>query len=386
MSTKISIDNFQSISHADIDVDGFTILVGESSQGKSACLRAVNAACNNKFRQNYLKYGTEELSVSIAYDDTSSFTTTKCGKGSPSYELNGTPYEKLNRTVPQEIVDYNNFGVIDYYEQKYPLNFFSQFSKPLLLEFSQKRILEILSSSKAYDDMTKANSSLNKHKEQNTGAFKQVNTMLDSNKAKLSELREQDDKLMDNINTLNGLMGEESGKQAVLSHADELSELIQENDTSELRLSVCERFTSLVERGYDLSDKMNMIGTLQSVIDSDTTTRVGELEHKLGLCEHVKELNAQIQDKHLSKLKELQDTIESYTTAQNSLVSKEKVLGDTFTILERKRSLESLKMRYDKLGVLNDTISGYSETRNSIAQKSRIVTERICPVCGNRVG
>ena len=333
MSTKISIDNFQSISHADIEVDGFTILVGESSQGKSACLRAVNAACNNKFRQNYLKYGTDTIQVQIGYDDEGSFKATKQGKSSPTYELNGTPYEKLNRTVPPEIDDFNNFGVIDYYEQKYPLNFFSQFSKPLLLEFSQKRILEILSSSKAYDDMTKANSSLNKHKEQNTGAFKQVNTMLDSNKAKLSELKEQDDKLKDNINTLNGLMGEESGKQAVLSHTDELSELIQENHTSELRLSVCERFTSLVEKGYDLSDKMNMIGTLQSVIDSDTTKQVGELEHKLGLCEYIKELNAQIQDKQLPRLKELQDTIESYTTAQNSLVSKEKTLGDMFTIL-----------------------------------------------------
>ena len=386
MSTNIKIKNFQSISNADIDVDGFTILVGESSQGKSACLRAVNAACNNKFRQNYLKYGTEELSVSISYDDTSSFKTTKCGKNSPTYELNGTPYEKLNRTVPQEIQDYNNFGVIDYYEQKYPLNFFSQFSKPLLLEFSQKRILEILSSSKAYDDMTKANSSLNKHKEQNTGAFKQVNTMLDSNKAKLSELKEQDDKLRDNISTLNGLIGADNTKQAVLSNADELSELIEENDTTELRLSMCERFTSLVERGYDLSDKMNMIGTLQSVIDSDTTARVSELEHKLDLCEHVRDLNAQIQDKQLSKLEELSNTIESYTTAQNSLVTKERTFTDISYIIGHKRSLESLKMRFDKLGLLSDTISAYSETRNTVAQKSRIVTERICPVCGNKVG
>ena len=386
MSTNIKIKNFQSISNADIDVDGFTILVGESSQGKSACLRAVNAACNNKFRQNYLKHGTDSLEITVGYEDGGHFTSTKTGKGSPSYELNGTPYEKLNRTVPPEIEEYNNFGVIDYYEQKYPLNFFSQFSKPLLLEFSQKRILEILSSSKAYDDMTKANSALNKHKEQNSGAFKQVNTMLDTNKAKLSEIKAQDDKLRDSVNTLNGLIGEDNARQAVLSHADELSELIRENDTSGLRLSVCERFTSLVERGYDLSDMMNMIGTLQSVIDSDTTARVAELEHKLGLCEHVKELNAQIQDKRLSELNELSSTIESHMTAQNSLVSKEKELGGISVVLEKDKALERLKTSLDKTDVLSDTISAYSETRNTIVQKSRIVTERICPVCGNKVG
>ena len=130
MAANIKIKNFQSIQSADIVVDGFTILVGESSQGKSACLRAVNAACNNKFRQNYLRYGAEEMSVTIGYDNEGDFQATKVGDKSPTYRYNEQRYEKLNRTVPEEIQTFNNFGVIDYYEQKYPLNFFSQFSKP----------------------------------------------------------------------------------------------------------------------------------------------------------------------------------------------------------------------------------------------------------------
>ena len=113
MSAHLNIKNFQSIQQASIIVDGFTILVGESSQGKSACLRAINAACNNKFKQGFLRYGADTMEIGVSYDDNPNvLVVRKTKKESPSYELGDLVFQKLNRTLPQEIEDFNNYGSI----------------------------------------------------------------------------------------------------------------------------------------------------------------------------------------------------------------------------------------------------------------------------------
>ena len=93
---------------------------------------------------------------------------------------------KLNRAVPLEVETFNNFGQLKVGQENFSLNFYPQFQKPLLLEFSQKRVMELLSASKALDDMNTVHFALSKLREQNRGAFRTIDNILTSTKANLS--------------------------------------------------------------------------------------------------------------------------------------------------------------------------------------------------------
>ena len=69
MAANIKVRNFQSISDADITVDGFTILVGESSQGKSACMHVEFEGLKAHFRQSgRINQLRDELRFQMAAD------------------------------------------------------------------------------------------------------------------------------------------------------------------------------------------------------------------------------------------------------------------------------------------------------------------------------
>lgn len=385
MAANIKIKNFQSIQSADIAVDGFTILVGESSQGKSACLRAVNAACNNKFRQNYLRYGAEEMSVTIGYNNEGDFQATKVGDKSPTYRYNEQRYEKLNRTVPEEIQAFNNFGVVDYYEQKYPLNFFSQFSKPLLLEFSQKRILEILSSSKAYDDMNKASSNLNKHKEQNSGAFKQVSAMLDDNRARLSVLKAELEVVepkalklkehMDNVDVLQ--------QRVERLHALEDELAAQETIKSEIKLR--EPIIESIETYRQLTDTYSKVCRVVEELAVDPSKRIKMLEERISQCERVLALNDDKASVRVDLVNALNRDLEAHAAAKKRLAELTVLLNNSKCVLDKLSELAELKTKRDKVSMLISDIEAHAAARQAIKDKERLITERICPVCGNKL-
>lgn len=385
MAANIKIKNFQSIQSADIVVDGFTILVGESSQGKSACLRAVNAACNNKFRQNYLRYGAEEMSVTIGYDNEGDFQATKVGDKSPTYRYNEQRYEKLNRTVPEEIQTFNNFGVIDYYEQKYPLNFFSQFSKPLLLEFSQKRILEILSSSKAYDDMNKASSNLNKHKEQNSGAFKQVSAMLDDNRARLSVLKAELEvvepkalKLKEHMDMLDALQKRMDGLTAL---EGELSAL----ETTKANIKLREPIIESIETYRQLINTSSKIDILQKELAVDSAARMRVLEDRIGMCERVFALQDEKTAVRTDLVNALIGDLDAHTAAKERLAKLAVLKNKCEYVLDKLREHVALEAKNDKISMLLVDIDARKRSLQSIQEKERLITEHICPVCGNKL-
>jgi len=388
MSANFNIRNFQSIKEANIEVDGFTILVGESSQGKSACLRAINAACNNKFKQNFLRYGADTIKVAVSYDENPNLLiVTKTKKESPTYELGDLVFQKLNRTVPNEVNEFNNFGVIDYFEQKYPLNYFSQFAKPLLLEFSQKRILEILSSSKAYDDMNTASTNLNKHKEQNNGAFKQLSSMLSDNKSQLSELKKQQNDIQGNIMQMRKYQQALTDIDKTQENITELTTLYDTYNKSNTRLTLLlklqetqsqyNNIQTILEKAYEL-DKL--ISESDSANDS-----LNVLNDDLLKCNNCLSIKKDIDNLNLEPITELDRLI----TEHKQFKDKYKVVEHTFTklsaIMDFKKSKTNLETQLNKLNTLSDLMGIAKSQQDELKKKEYMVNNRICPICGNKI-
>lgn len=388
MAVNIKVKNFQSITDADITVDGFTILVGESSQGKSACMRAVNAACNNRFKQGFLKYGTDEMRIDVKYsDDDRTLTVTKTKKESPTYQLGDTVFQKLNRTVPPEIEDFNGFGVIDNYEQKYPLNFFTQFSKPLLLEFSQKRILEILSSSKAFDDMNDAVSKLNKRKEQNNGAFKQLSQMINDNKRQLSEYAEQEESIRDGIGRMNGIAERLRTCEKQTETANGLSGHINDRERTERRVQALRNTESLCARITETNQTLSVLDELSGHIteQKESEKRTENAQNRLSLCERYILLSDEIKSIRTDLITELEKHIAESKRTHGRI----KQLTSVLTVAEKcvgiKQSITENGNRLNGLARLSELMETYKNVHKTIRDKQSMVDNHLCPVCGNKI-
>ena len=387
MSANFKIKNFQSIKDADISVDGFTILVGESSQGKSACLRAINAACNNKFKQNFLRYGADTIQVDIDYNEGSKLQVTKTKKESPTYKLNDLVFQKLNRTVPDEVNDFNNFGVIDYFEQKYPLNYFSQFAKPLLLEFSQKRILEILSSSKAYDDMNTASTNLNKHKEQNNGAFKQLSSMLSDNKNQLSVLKKQRDTIEGGIMQMRECQQSLTDIDKIQANINELTTLYDTYNKSNTRLSVLLKLQETYDQYNDIHTILDKACELDRLIsESDSVNdSLNVLNEDLSKCDKCLSIKKDIDNLNFESVTMLDKLI----TEHKQFKDKYKVIEHTFTklsaIMDFKKNIETCDNQLNKLNTLSDLMGIAKSQQEELKKKEYMVNNRICPICGHKI-
>lgn len=385
---NFKIKNFQSIVDASIRVEGFTILVGESSQGKSACLRAINAACNNKFKQGFLRYGADTIEIGISYDDNANMLVVrKIKTASPEYELGDLVFQKLNRTVPPEIDEFNNFGSIDSYEQKYPLNFFSQFSKPLLLEFSQKRILEILSSSKAFDDMNDAVSKLNKKKEQNNGAFKQLSQMIGDNKSQLSKYVEAESLIHDDIERLKALQDELSECDKLLESIDQLSECIILQEKGEKRLELLESFIRSYEALEHENEELSKLENLDSLLteQSKADKHIESLSTAIKLCEEYIVKQEELNALRIDSLEELSRLIDESKSTQKKLQECHSICKELEKCVDMKKEIVDIDSQVQRLDYLAELMDTYRRVHKNCKEIQSMIDNHICPVCGNKI-
>lgn len=103
--TKINIENFQSIKKIDFEINGFTVIIGKNNIGKSAIIRAIDAALNNQTGKHFIRKGQKKTRVVIDYKDTK-FEWEK-SINTASYKIEGykEPFTKLKGAVPKPITD-----------------------------------------------------------------------------------------------------------------------------------------------------------------------------------------------------------------------------------------------------------------------------------------
>jgi len=150
--TDIRIKNFQSISEAKFAVEGFTVIVGKNNIGKSAVVRAIDAAMTNQAGKEYIKKGQKMAEVSFKRDG----LDVNWKKGdSAVYKVNGETFSKLNRSVPPLILD-AGFRKLEIGSQKLSPLVAQQFDPLFLLDQPGSAITEVLSSMYKLNVVSKA--------------------------------------------------------------------------------------------------------------------------------------------------------------------------------------------------------------------------------------
>lgn len=101
---KIIIDNFQAISHAELEFPvGITTITGPNSSGKSSVLRALDFFTTNSGKKRHIKHGEKFFSVTIEHEG--DVFTWKKTKTSGSFSKNDQTVEKIGTKTPHEFFE-----------------------------------------------------------------------------------------------------------------------------------------------------------------------------------------------------------------------------------------------------------------------------------------
>ena len=133
MIQSIAIRNFQSIRKLDIDLSGFTVIVGPSSSGKSAFMRALKALISNSWERDNVSVGATSTAIQ-ARTERGTVKLERAGRANDRYvlDVDGAikEYTKLGGSVPEAVTA---FLGIDPIKNDQSTNFAGQHDRPYLL-------------------------------------------------------------------------------------------------------------------------------------------------------------------------------------------------------------------------------------------------------------
>lgn len=414
------IKDFQSIDEAKINVDGVTILIGETNSGKSACLRAIEAACLNRFKMGQVKQGKDYATIRIRTSKDAPILTVARNYlgGSPRCQLGTRLFTKLGRALPKEIQQYLNIGEVSINGERYSTTFHPQFSKPMLMEYSQQKVMEILSASVEYDRLKKAKELVLSDRAECKGAIDAVQKITEDTRiqcccseaeiAKLEPLVEQISAKIDSVVKLSKT--KESIEQLITS-VDELSVLKSRIDklqdlenklltavsysanTNSVREAIVkvsnynvvnkylEVLSSVINKATEACAKSKVQRKLEmlvaSMVASTRVAKIEELNVRLSLV-----LSTDYQQK-LYKVEKLASLCSELTAtkAQGRLAKKSvKILTEMSKVCEQ---ASQAKQKKTKIADLLDKKSMLDSVETRVKQLVDIVENHKCPICGN---
>lgn len=376
-----------------VRIEGLTVLRGESCAGKSSTFRGVVAACMNRFTSGCVRWGSAGCSVSVRFrDDGRVLRVTKTEQGGAVYQLGDVTYDKTRREVPSDVSSFLNFGFLEAGSDRLSLSFWEQFTPPLLMGFSQRRIGELLGSGSGLSDWSVCWRGLGVRRDRCRGASTSLGKLLDS--AKRS--RELSCSLQASGSSLYARVTDAySSLMSLRSRRSSLSQLL-------VLCTTDYSAASSVVAGYS---------RLSSVLDA----YAGLLSHRrevvsfLGLYAARSLLSGQVSD-ILEPCLGVLDKHSSLVSSCSSLRSRQTSLGSLVDMVTRRGSLsyglsvaseyssylsglESLASRRafllshrERLESLLSLLTSRASFTSEIWRLEGLLDSSVCPLCGSPLG
>ena len=148
MIKRIELVNFMSHEHTVIEPsDGLTVLIGPNNCGKSAVVSALQVLCSNPTSTYVLRHGAKECKIIVETDSGDRIIWSRKKSGSPKYEINGKPFDRLNRKVPEELHKILRLPAVQADKETYDVHFGEQRSPIFLLGDKEKAAAQFFASS-----------------------------------------------------------------------------------------------------------------------------------------------------------------------------------------------------------------------------------------------
>lgn len=411
----VIVKNYQSVVDARIKINGVTIIKGESNEGKSSILKALYAATHNRFKAGIVRYGQDACQVKIKLpEDGEVIDIMRMPTGSPIIKYKGQRWSKLNRDMPPEVAEALNLATIPVSNsEKYSLHFFKQFQPPLLVEFSQKKVMDILSTSEAVDDLNAVRKELDIMRTKNRGEFAATSAVLTNVKVTLSELAFR----LEELQPLEDIGKEMSVYQELQSREQALYNLKVDLEKKEIELKRLEAIKTIIEVKSSLDTmvtKDNLLKDIKTAIKlqqnlenyqviversieyQEAFTKYKDLNDLSNLMYEHSELlkyadafdfyiTLRGEYEHLNEREELLDIIKSdiialdYYDARNLALDKVMVIKTEAAEVQEKKLL--LQGRNSQLLALRMQLESYFTLKERQAEIDLMLDGEVCPYC-----
>lgn len=365
------VKDFQSIKEAKIQVDGITVIRGDSNAGKTATLRAITAACTNRFYSGCVRYGQSQASVAVKTDnDSRILQVIKPSDSSAKMKLGDEIFTKLSRTVPSQVSEFLDLGVIDSVgTEGYSLTFHPQFQPPLLLSMSHQKVIDLLSVNSALDDLKLVKDQLSLRSRELKSNIQLVDGMLSESQVKLNNLENEVTSLAPFIEQLNGLS---TKLDEALSRNDRLNSLaqsLQSLSKIRARLSLQSRLVSNLNVALSKQQTFNQVSNLISIIDNLNQTDTSKLQTKVDVYSKIIALQTSLSDitSRFTKLGTLLDTTSKLQVTSHHILIYSK-LPKTYPSVT-------------KIDLLLSTYNQYTLSHKRLLELHDIVHNNLCPIC-----
>lgn len=379
---QVIVKDFQSIEEARLKVDGVTLIVGESNQGKSACLRALQAACTNRFKAGQVRHGQDQAVIKIKTadsDDVLAIARSWAG-GSPMMKLGSKTFSKLGRTLPKEVNDFLNLGFIDLNGEQYSCNFHPQFQKPMLLEHSQQKVMEILSASSSLDDLKEAKECVLAARAKNKGAITAVEGIINETNNKLHEMKSKMEFFEPLYSQYSVAFVNYQSIEEQLRCASQLEELLNHQVNLTNEESVIVEFINEYAEYSELIETIDKINKLEGSLDS-----CDKLSSKEQILSKISSIYDDDLDKMVYAVQLFSELLETIDIIDKQVESLEKHMALLSEILNVEDTIKSYNIKRSDLEQLGAHLNSFRIVTSSEANLSKVVDDHECPICGNKV-
>lgn len=185
----VEITNFQSIKSLTLDFEGFTTIVGRNFIGKSATLRAINAALTNQQGTDFIRWGEKFCEVKIKTEAIEILWHKE--NNNNFYKINDKDlYEKVgNQPPPKPVLD-AGFGLLNVNKEKVNLFYAQQFFPLFLIDKLDTKSADILISIYGLDKLYKAIDLCSKDQRENSNLLKLRKTDLNQAEKDLERFKD----------------------------------------------------------------------------------------------------------------------------------------------------------------------------------------------------
>lgn len=162
---SVEITNYESIGHIEFDIDGFTTIIGRNFIGKSAVMRAINAALTNASGSSFIKWGEKFCEVRIKSQSIDLLWHKE--DGNSFYIINNKKYDKIGKDDPPDEIFKAGLGTTLVGREKLNLLYVEQFFPLFLVDKKDSKGIDILTAAYGLDKVYKAIDLCNKDQRSN---------------------------------------------------------------------------------------------------------------------------------------------------------------------------------------------------------------------------
>jgi exonuclease SbcC len=362
---KTKIKNFQIIKSAELEFEpGITAIVGDSNNGKSSIIRAIESAINNKGGSGFINYDSDCCDVVIE-DNGHKIKWHKDRASRKSYyDIDGKKLNKIGQKQLDEVGDLLNMSEIEINNDRFRLNFWKQMDFPFLVGKTAYQLFDFISRSEEQELMQEL-------RDRSTEEYKVLKKDIDTLESQIDMITKDTTTIEEEIENLEKFESYDLDRlEALLGIYHILSEDIESYEDLCGDTQTYKEEKSLIEKQIKSLDKLfNSIDTLYSFreeIEPLILSLESKLEDKDRASEGIKVL--------VSKELDVKNKI----TAIEGILEKIKELSG------QAESLEDLlgQISFEKQAVLNEKkhITLIEEQISEIVEE--LEEFKVCPLCG----